>query len=277
MATEPAVTVPEERLSPDRNDRMRQAAEVLLAARRECRPIPSLAPELRPQSVPEAYALQDIMAQALSTPGDAVGGWKVGAPSLDATPMCAPMPMVAGFLTSGTTLAPGQSRLRGVEAELAFLLGRDLPRREEAYTHDEVVAAIASAHPAIEILESAFTDPDAVDRLSIVGDLQIHGGFAYGPAVAGWQSLDLAQETLEVFIDGALRSEKRVTEDPRPYLLRLVQWLANEGQSRTGGLRAGQWITTGSWSGKQYASPGSSVEARFAMLGTVAMKFADVE
>ncbi len=259
----------------ERNDRMRQTAEVLLEARRARRPISDLAPELRPQTIAEAYAVQDVMAQALGALGSpGLGGWKVGAPSLEATPLFAPMPLVGGFLTTGDTLGASFSRLRGVEAELAFLLGRDLPPRAKPYAEDEVLAAIASAHPAIEILESAFVDPDAVDDLSRIADLQIHGGFAYGRAVADWQALDLGDETLEVLIDGVLRFEKRAAEDARPYLLRLVVWLANQAQYRTGGLKAGQWITTGSWCGKLFALPGSSVDVRFSQLGIAAINFA---
>ncbi len=271
MASVEHVPVPVER-----NDRMRQAAEVLLAARRERRPIAALEPELRPQTLDEAYALQDIMARALSGLGELerLGGWKVGAPEPGATPLFAPMPLVAGFLTNGATLAPSYSRLRGVEAEFALLLGRDLPRRAEPYSQAEVVAAIASAHPAIEIIESAFLDPDAVDRLSMIGDMHIHGGFAYGAAVPDWQSLNLGEERLEVFIDGVLRFERQATEDAGPHLMGLVTWLANEGQYRTAGLKAGQWITTGSWCGKLYALPGSSVEVRFSRLGVVAINFA---
>ena len=52
-------------------------------------------------------------------------------------------------------------------------------------------------------------------------------------------------------------------------LLRLVLWLANEAQSRTGGLLAGQWITTGSWTGKILADSGSVALARFLKFGEV--------
>jgi len=53
----------------------------------------------------------------------------------------------------------------------------------------------------------------------------------------------------------------------------MVVWLANEGGHRTGGLKSGQWITTGSWSGKAFAKQGSSVEARFSRFGAVNLKF----
>jgi 2-keto-4-pentenoate hydratase len=248
---------------------MHQAAELLLEARRELTPIDHLPVELRPHSVAEAYMLQDIVALALAP----VGGWKIGAPSPGATPMFGPMPLWGGYLTTGSSLANRYSRLRGVEAEIAFQLRDDLPARAAFYTREEIIAAIASAHPAIEILESAFIDPDATDRLSMVGDLQINGGFAYGPAVPGWQAIDLAAETVEVVIDGVVRCAAGMANPNGPDLLRLIAWLANEGQERTGGLKAGDWITTGSWTGKLYAVEDSSVEVTFAHFGSVGIAF----
>lgn len=165
-------------------DRLRQAAEVLLAARRNAAPIKELPSALRPQTLDEAYALQDIIADLLGP----IGGWKIGAPSPDAMPVYAPMPLLGGFATSGQTLAGPQLRYRGVEAEIAYRLGKNLPARAESYSREEVIDAIASAHPAIELLEPAFVDPDKVDRLSAIGDLQMNGGFAYGPAFEGWRS-----------------------------------------------------------------------------------------
>ena len=53
--------------------------------------------------------------------------------------------------------------MRGVEAEIAFLIGKDLPPRPSPYTRDELVGSIASCHPAIELLESALRDPDAAE------------------------------------------------------------------------------------------------------------------
>ena len=250
-------------------DRLYQAAEILLKARREVKPIHELPENLRPRSLEEAYALQDIVAEAMRN----IGGWKVGAPSPDATPLFGPMPLWGGFAKSGSRIAQTFKRLRGVEAEIAFCLAKDLPPRAGAYSRDEVVDAIASAHPAIELLESAYIDPDAVDRLSMIADLQMHGGFVYGAPYPDWKTSDLTQESVSVAIDGALRFEGKASNPAGTDLIRLITWLANEGGRRTGGLKSGQWITTGSWSGKTLASPGSSVDVRFSNFGTVSLQF----
>jgi 2-keto-4-pentenoate hydratase len=257
-------------IDPAEDDRLRQAAEVLLQARRTRVAIASLPEALRPATLTEAYRLQDIMAAALGE----IGGWKVGAPSPDAEPRCSPMPLWGGYALTNSTIGSSFSRLRGVEAEIAFLLGKDLAVRSTAYSREEVVEAIASAHPAIEILEAAFEDPDPVDRLSVIADLQSNGGFAYGPALPGWRNIDLTRESVSMIVDGAVRVEAAASNPGGIDLLRLVTWLANDGQARTGGLKAGDWITTGSWTGKELASPRSEVIARFSTFGEVRLYFA---
>jgi 2-keto-4-pentenoate hydratase len=251
------------------NDRMRQAAEILLQARREVTPVAELPARLRPHTLDEAYALQDIMAEALGP----IGGWKVGAPSPEATPLFSAMPFWGGYGKSGVHIGDAFRRMRGVEAEIAFCMGSDLPPREQPYSREEVRAAIASAHPAIELLESAFLDTGTVDRLSIIGDLQMNGGFVYGPALPDWEQVDLANESVTVAIDGAIRFEGTASNSAGTDLLRLVTFMANEGSYRTNGLSAGDWITTGSWSGKSLADHGSEVTVRFSTFGVVTMSF----
>ena len=251
------------------NDRMFQAAEILLKARRELAPIQELPAKLRPHTLDEAYILQNIMTVAMGP----IGGWKVGAPSPDATPLFAAMPLWGGFAASGSRISPHFKRLRAAEAEIAFCLGKDLPPRAQPYTREEVTEAIASAHPAIELLESAYCDPDKVDRFSMIGDLQLNGGFVHGAAVPDWKNHSFAGESVTVNIDGILRFEGKASNPAGTDLLRLVTWLANEGCYRTGGLQSGQWITTGSWSGKATASAGSTAEARFSTFGEVNLRF----
>jgi 2-keto-4-pentenoate hydratase len=246
-----------------------EAANLLLNARRTAAPMADLPAELKPATLEEAYVVQDILAEVHGP----IGGWKVGAPTPEATPIFAPMPL-AWIAASGSTLSGITSRYRGLEAEIAFLIGEDLPPRATPYTMDEVIAAIASCHPAIEVLESGLTDPALSEvRMSMLADLQMHGGFVYGPAVADWQSLDFAKESVSLAVDGVVRVE-REGSNTSGNLMRLLPFLANEGSARTGGLKRGQWITTGSWTGNVQALPGGDVHVQFSTAGAVALRFA---
>ena len=248
---------------------LQQTADALLTARRTHAPIDDLPPSLAPADEAEAFAVQDIVAEAYGR----VGGWKIGAAGAEGTPFFAPM--VAAWMGEDGSLFRGEThRLRGVEAEIAFQMGVDLPPRATAYSREEVIAAIGSCHPAIELLESAYVDPMAISRPNMLADLQMHGGFVAGPAVPQWQSIDWSTEPVALTVDGAVRLEKTGSAPGGPDLVRLLVYLANEGAVRTGGLKRGDWITTGSWTGLNWASAGSEVVVHFAHAGRVSMQFA---
>jgi 2-keto-4-pentenoate hydratase len=230
-------------------------------------PIAALPEKIRPVSEEEALYIQDALARVYGE----TGGWKAGATAADATPKCAPMP-AAWMGMNGTLLSRKEYRLRGLEAEIAFLLGEDLPQRETSYTREEVIAAIASCHPAIEVLESAFEDPMKADALWRMADLQTHGGFVYGEACADWQRVDFSRESVVLDAEGVVRVEK-TGSNPAGDLIRLLLWLANEGAAQTGGLKAGQWVTTGSWTGVSYGISDSAVQVRFSTVGEVHLRF----
>jgi 2-keto-4-pentenoate hydratase len=251
-----------------RKQDMLNAADLLMDARRTNRPIVDLPKEYRPMTLEEAYVVQDRMSWAY----DAIGGWKVGAPSPDATPTFAPMP-AAWMSCSGCEVRGMAHRYRGLEAEIAFHLGLDLPPRETPYTLDEVVGAIASMHPAIEILETALADPAQVSKLTAIADLSLHGGFVFGDPVPNWHDIDFAKESVTMSVDGTVRVD-RTGSNTAGDLMRLLPWLANEGAYRTEGLKKGDWITTGSWTGMTQGAAGSTAEAKFSTAGRVYLRFA---
>jgi 2-keto-4-pentenoate hydratase len=256
-------------ISGTREKQLMEAANLLLDARRTHAPIADLPAELQPTSLEECAMVHEIIAIAYGE----IGGWKIGAGSLDATPFFAPMPR-AWMAGSGAILYGPTYRYRVLESEIAFLVGEDLPPRQTPYTREEVIAAMASCHPAIEELESGLIDPKTPNNhLSALADLQMHGGFIHGPACVDWKSIDFATETVTLSIDGVVQVE-RTGSNTSGDLLRLLPYLANEGAARTGGLKAGQWITTGSWTGNTPALPGSHAEASFGHAGSVTLRFA---
>lgn len=248
-----------------RESQLMELGEQLLDARRTMTPIDDVAYELRPTSQDEVSFVQDRLREAYGE----VGGWKVGAASSEAIPTAAPLPLTM-IVGNG---AYREGRLRGLEAEVAFVLGSDLPKRATPYTNEEVYAAVAGCHPAIEILESALTDPTRPEvKMTMLADLQMHGGLILGPECALWRTVDFTRENVTLAIDGVIRVEK-MGSNTSGDLLRLLPWLANEGAARTGGLRAGQWITTGSWTGNTLARSGSSVDVHFSTIGRVSGRF----
>src|SRR3954470_1862020 len=104
-----------------------QAAELLVAARRTGKLLDALPASCRPQTLDDAFAIQDATMTAL---GEAVAGWKgalvggrvVGAPI-----------MASRVFESGAQVAAATMPLLGIEAEIAFRFERDLPPGKHSY------------------------------------------------------------------------------------------------------------------------------------------------
>ncbi len=236
-----------------------EAARLLREARRH--------PEYRLVALPDALAPQDaegsLAIMAAAAEHVRIGGWKVG--KLSKTEFfCAPMP-AHGIHASGAKLGAGL--MRGIESEVAFRIGHGLPPRDHPYSREEVIAAMATAHPAIEVLESAFIDPDVVPRLSNMADSMMHGGFIHGDGLENWHHLDFPEITVTQSIEGLEPMQR--TGNPAGDMVTLVEWLANVGSIWAGGLKRGQWVTCGSWTGKTPAPAGAKINVSFPGLGGV--------
>jgi 2-keto-4-pentenoate hydratase len=246
-------------------DAAHQAAILLMAARTNpALRLDAIPSEIRPSSRAEAYEIQHLVAASF----EAIGGWKVGATGPDAPPQCGALPAI-NVKPSPATMP--SDTLRGIEAEICFRIGTDLPLREMPYTRDEVIAAIATAHPVIETLDSRFVDPDAVDAFSGLADTQSHGGLVYGEGIAAWHQIDFATETVEQYVDGDLHMQR--TGNPVGDMIRLVVWMANEGAAWAGGLKAGQFVTCGSWTGKSVVAEHAKVRVFFPHVGEARVDF----
>jgi len=242
-----------------------QSAATYLLAARKAGPGAPFPPELRPATAADAYEIQRLTLAELGP----IGGWKVGAPGPDAPCSCAPMPQ--SCLHQGPAALPAADFLtREIESEIAVVLGQDLPPRDTPYSRADIVAAIASCHTGLEVLQSRFADVTAVDALSHLADLIRHGAYVLGPPIPAWQTFDLTHaEVCQTIADEKLRR----TGNPAGDMFRLLLWLANEGAVWAGGLRAGQIVTTGSWTGATPAPPHAEVTAHFTGIGRVSLSF----
>jgi 2-keto-4-pentenoate hydratase len=242
-----------------------QAAWLYLDAARQNGPGAPFPDALRPRTEQDAYAIQ---ALGMKTLGD-IGGWKVGAPGPDAPPSCAPMPAF-GLHHAPAVLKGADFTSREIESEIAFVMGRDLPPRGTPYTPEEVDAALASCHAGLEVLQSRFSHPDDVDGLSNLADLIRHGAYVLGDRIEGWRGIEFPALAVRQVIAG---EEITRVGNPAGDMLRLITWLANTGAVWAGGLKQGQIVTCGSWTGKLAAPEGASVSAHFAGAPVVELRF----
>jgi 2-keto-4-pentenoate hydratase len=242
-----------------------RVASLLVEARRQRRLIaPSAAGPAGPE---DAYAVQDAVARRLG----AVAGWKVGAKSAEATPNAAPL--LADLVRTSPAAWPADSlHMIGVEAEIAFRIGRDVEPRGEPFGDAEARACIDSVHAAIEIVDTRLAGWAEADRLWVLADNQSNGGFVYDPDGIPWRDQDLSEAPVRLDIDGRTVVESRggnPAGDPR----RLLPWLLTHCARRRGGVRAGALVTTGSYTGMLFVEPGVCVDATFDGIGSVRVSF----
>jgi 2-keto-4-pentenoate hydratase len=249
-------------------DHVEEAARLLCAARGGA-PVHELPLSCRPQSDADAYQIQDAVIRQL---GEAVGGWKVGAASATTAAFCAPI-YASMIRPSPASYGAGELRIIGIEAEIAFRLGRDLPARSSAYDRTEVTAGI-SLHPAIEVVDSRYADFRSLYRPSILADNFSNGGLVYGVAVPNWHSHDLSRTAITVTEDGEPFADSGggVLRDPIAALVDFVNLMNGRG-----GVRADTIVTTGSWTGMVFTKRGARIVADFGPLGRVEVAFPDHE
>ena len=243
-------------------------AALLLAARRSGRPIDTLPAELVPATAAEAYAVQDAVASSLG----AVAGWKVGAASLASEPNCAPL--FADLVAASPARWPASRlRVRGIEGELAFRFGTSLAPRAVPYGEDEVWAAIATLHPAIELVDSRFADFRAMDKLALLADNQSNGAFCWGAAVHDWRNVDFLRQPASLVLDGK-EVASAIGGNAAGHPRRLLAWLANHRARSGRGIVAGDIVTTGTHTGLVFMAPGATATVRFAGLGEASVTLA---
>jgi 2-keto-4-pentenoate hydratase len=182
--------------------------------------------------------------------------------------------LAATVLADGARAARGQPDARVVELELAFRLGVDVPLRPRPYAVDQVMVAVASLNPAIEIPDSRYADFSAVGAPQLIADNACAYLFMLGPEVdVAWRGVDLAAHGVSATVVGKSRHEGKgsnVLGDPRVALTWLVNELCGLGVT----LGAGQVVTTGTCVVPVPVEPGDEVRADFAGFGDLLEGFA---
>ena len=163
--------------------------------------------------------------------------------------------------------------MRVAEPEFAFRFATALKPRRKEYTLEDVLGAVGSLHPAIEIPDSRFENFATVGEAQLIADNACAHEFILGPAAeADWRAIDLSQHkaTIEA-VGGAVHDGigANVLGDPRDALLWLVQEVTGLGLT----IEAGQVVTTGTCTEPLDIEPGDEVIADFGALGDVNVSF----
>jgi 2-keto-4-pentenoate hydratase len=255
------------------------AADTLYDLRLTKNVVACLPPSATPASMEDGYRVQaSLVEKLLRHYGGRRSGYKVAATNVAAQQLMDVDAPFFGALLSATsfespaTLPSKDFRLRVVEAEFGFEMGRDVPISVVPYTADSIKPFIAAAIPSLEVVDHPFHDWKKVGAPTLAAANAIHGAWIAGTPVHDFRGWDLSTHSVSIIVNGtAWRSGSGANVMDNP--LNVVAWLANVLPKQGRALRRGDRISTGTAAEVYFAEAGDRVTADFGGLGTVEVRF----
>lgn len=241
----------------------------------DCGAVAPLRDALAPTDAEGAYAIQTINTRLWEAQGRRIVGRKAG---LTAKAVQAQLGVDqpdfgvlfddmrvadAGWLDPARTIQPK------AEAEIAFVLGADLP--DPATTPEKVASAVASVHAAIEIVDSRIADWK-ITFADTVADNGSSAFFVLADAGRPLAGLDLEGAAMEMAVNAVVASTG-VGAAALGNPLNAAAWLAQTLAARGEPLKVGDILLAGALGPMVTLKPGDHVEARIAGIGTCSFTF----
>jgi len=235
----------------------------------------NLESSIRPRDRAEGYAVQAALTSHFS---GKLFGWKIAATSEAGQKHINVRGPLAGRIFAETVIADGGiasmkgNQMRVGEPEFAFRFASDLPPRINPYAVQEVLDAVGSLHPAIEIPDSRFADFVSAGEAQLIADNACAHLFVLGAATsADWRGRDLVEQRPVITLRGKqyIGHGKNVLGDPRVALL----WCVNELRTLGVTLREGEVVTTGTCHPPLPIQAGDLFACDFGALGKASVRF----
>ncbi|MFD7476971.1 2-keto-4-pentenoate hydratase [Streptomyces sp. NPDC059837] len=253
-----------------------KAAEVLHEAVRTNSPCPPVRSLLAEGDIRSAYEVQRTNVERGVAAGRRIVGRKIGLTSPAVQTQLGVDQPDFGTLFADMTVPDGGRVAAGrllqpkVEAEVALVLGAELPHRD--CTVVDVLRATDFALPALEIVDSRIADWD-ITIVDTVADNASSGLFVLGSTPVPLTGLDLRGVRMTMTRGGEPVSEG-TGADCLGGPLNAAAWLASTLAAMGDPLRAGDVVLTGALGPMAVAAPGDRFEARISQLGRVTVEFA---
>ncbi len=260
-------------------EEIQAASDLLFDLWRQGRKIDTLPENLKPVDRVDGYRIQALLEKRSNSP---LFGWKIAATSsagqahINVAGPLAGRLLAERVVASGAAQSFGANRMAVAEAEFAFRMSRDLPPRAVPYSVDEVLAAVESLHPAIEIPDSRFEDFTRVGAAQLIADNACAHEFAFGEAAPDlWRTIDPAEREVRLTVRSSAGGEvvrqgrgSNVLGGP----LIALTWLTNELSRINTVLRAGEVVTTGTCVTPPPIAAGDRITADFGVLGDAMLR-----
>ena len=256
------------------NGKWKEIVRVLEEAEKKQKVIPCLSLSHR-FDIEEAYEIQEAWMAYKQSTGDRSVGYKMGLTSpAKMKQMNVSEPVYGKLLASmlvenGDRLSCESLIHPRVEAEVAFLLGKDLSG--ENVTEKDVLEATDHLMACIEIIDSRYENFHFT-LADVVADNASSSKFVLGHRLVHTKKEEVDTFGMSLRINGELKATgtpANVLGHPARSVAMLANMLARKGER----LKAGDLVLTGGITEAIAVQPGDVVQASFAHLGDVQVVF----
>lgn len=256
------------------NDERRVAADALLRAEQERKPIAQLSKTYPHMEIEDAYRIQDIWAQLRVAKGARIVGHKIGLTSR-AMQMASKMTepdygqiLDDAMFNDGAQIAVNRFMKPRLETELAFIMGEDL-EGPGARIYD-VMRATEMVLPALEIIDYRTEVPRAIT--DTIADNAAFAAIVVGGRPVRPMDIDIRWVGATLSKNGIIE-ESGVSAAIMGHPASGIAWLVNKLHAVGAKLKKGHIVLAGSFTRPVDVVAGDVIQADFGTLGGIGVSF----
>ena len=252
----------------------KKAAQLLLTAERERKPVVQLSKTWPDITFEDAYAIQGLVQNQKIKEGRKLIGHKVGLTSKAMQRSSEINEPDYGHLLDDMIIADGAKIphenfcIPRVEVELAFVLGKPLKGPGVGVT--DVLRATEYVVPSLEIVDARVQNPRKI--FDTISDNGAAAGIVLGGRPVGPMDVDLRWVGGIMYVNGEIE-ETGLAAGVLGHPAMGVAWLANKLGQHGVPLEAGHLVLSGSFTRVVFAKKGDTLHGDFGPLGGVAVQF----
>mmetsp|Transcript_16225 Transcript_16225/g.26459 ORF Transcript_16225/g.26459 Transcript_16225/m.26459 type:complete len:291 (-) Transcript_16225:1234-2106(-) len=227
-----------------------------------------------PSDLASVYALHDAIEERGARCRGGVLGYKLG--GIHAAKDERGVPCVAVYapifaetiVQEGTVVSAGDLNIFALEAEIGFVLGKDLRVEDAPYSLEDVRAAVGYACLSLELVGTRFRDFSKAERMQSLGDSLCAGGVVNSTRRFSLDEIDASIPTLtRITVNGEEVCCGSTEECPLGNPVLALHWCANDLARRGKSLPKNFLVITGKTCCTESFSPLDEIRVEFGGLG----------
>jgi len=258
------------------NSKINKAAETLYNARIRKKRIIELPKDCIPESIKEAYDIQDELTNKYISADKNILliGKKIGCTNEAAKAQLNVKDSFFGNMFSNN-ISKSNCIINSeeyfspfVEPEFSFIMKDELDISKGPYNSEIVYDSVSAVLPSIELVDSRFEDWTIMGVSNLIADNAVHAHWIYGNEIKNLYDFNFNDHSVNLFINGKLidkGNSSNVMGNPINSLTWLINNLALIGKS----LPKNSYISTGTCTPAIPIKKGDKVMADFGKLGNV--------